>query len=105
MAAPRQSHGIISGEQSIGDWTPEQLRSFITNLLHVEPWTLPTGLNLKTVAVSEQLTLGDDGSEVGFFGTSPTTKPTVTGSKGANAALTSLLAALVELGLVKDTTS
>jgi hypothetical protein len=32
-------------------------------------------------------------------------KPTVTGSKGAIAALTSLMAALVALGLVIDTTS
>lgn len=32
-------------------------------------------------------------------------KPTVTGSKGANAALTSLIAALVSLGLITDTTS
>jgi len=32
-------------------------------------------------------------------------KPTVTGSKGANAALTSLMAALVTLGLVTDSTS
>ena len=35
----------------------------------------------------------------------PTTKPTVTGSKGGNAALTSLMTALVALGLVTDTTS
>jgi hypothetical protein len=32
-------------------------------------------------------------------------KPTVTGSKGGNAALTSVLAALVTLGLITDTTS
>ena len=41
----------------------------------------------------------------GFFGTAPAAKPTVTGSKGANAALTSLLTALSGLGLVVDSSS
>jgi hypothetical protein len=34
-----------------------------------------------------------------------TTAPTITGSKGGNAALTSLISALVELGIVKDGTT
>jgi len=43
---------------------------------------------------------------IGFYGlATPIAKPTVTGSKGANAALTSLMTALVALGLVIDTTS
>lgn len=42
---------------------------------------------------------------ISFYGATPAAKPTVTGSKGANAALTSLMAALVTLGLVIDTTS
>lgn len=42
---------------------------------------------------------------IGFFGASPAAKPTVSGSKGANAALTSLLTALATLGLVTDSTS
>jgi hypothetical protein len=43
---------------------------------------------------------------IGFYGlATPVAKPTVTGSKGANAALTSLMTALVALGLVLDTTS
>lgn len=44
-------------------------------------------------------------SKVGFYGTTPVVKPTVTGSKGSNAALTSLIAALVAQGLITDTTS
>lgn len=43
--------------------------------------------------------------EEGFFGKAPVVKPTVSGSKGANAALTSLIAALVSLGLINDTTT
>lgn len=42
---------------------------------------------------------------IGFHGVSPTTRPTVTGSRGANAALTSLLTALAAKGLIIDSTS
>jgi hypothetical protein len=42
---------------------------------------------------------------IGFYNTSPVAKPTVTGSKGANAALTSLMTALAALGLVIDSTT
>lgn len=41
----------------------------------------------------------------GANGAAASGKIVVTGSKGANAALTSLLAALVTLGLVTDTTT
>lgn len=44
-------------------------------------------------------------TQAGAYGTPPLSKPTVTGSKGGNAALTSLMTALVSLGLVKDTTT
>jgi hypothetical protein len=42
---------------------------------------------------------------MGFFAATPVAKPTVTGSKGGNAALGSLLTALANLGLVTDSTS
>ena len=42
---------------------------------------------------------------IGFFGTKKISKPTVSGSKGANAALASLMTALSNLGLVVDSTS
>jgi hypothetical protein len=42
---------------------------------------------------------------VGFFGVGPVTKPTVTGSRGGNAALASLLTQLAALGLITDSTS
>ncbi len=44
-------------------------------------------------------------SKAGFYGAVPVVKPTVTGAKGGNAALTSLIAALVAQGLITDTTS
>lgn len=41
----------------------------------------------------------------GFYDSQPSTKPTVTGSTGANAALQNLLAALEALGLIVDNTT
>jgi len=40
-----------------------------------------------------------------FYGAAPAAKPTVTGSKGGNAALASLLTALATLGLITDSTT
>lgn len=42
---------------------------------------------------------------MGFNGATPTAKPTITGSRGGNAALASLLSALDTLGLVVDSTT
>lgn len=42
---------------------------------------------------------------IGFYGTTKKSKQTVTGSKGANAALASLLTALSTIGLVVDSSS
>ena len=42
---------------------------------------------------------------IGFYGAAPAAKPTVTGSRGANAALASLLTALATLGLITDSSS
>jgi hypothetical protein len=42
---------------------------------------------------------------VGFGGNAPLAKPAITGAKGSNAALASLLAALVSYGLISDTTT
>lgn len=43
--------------------------------------------------------------KMGFFAKAPAAKPTVTGSRGGNAALASLLTALANLGLITDSTS
>jgi hypothetical protein len=42
---------------------------------------------------------------LGFYNAAPIAKPTVTGAKGGNAALTSLLTQLATLGLVTDSTT
>jgi hypothetical protein len=46
-----------------------------------------------------------DGGKIGFFDALAASKPTVTGSRGGNAALASLLTALATLGLVTDSSS
>jgi len=43
--------------------------------------------------------------DVGFYGTTPQAKQTVTGSRGGNAALTSLLTALATIGLITNNTT
>ena len=45
------------------------------------------------------------GTDIGFFGATATTKPTVTGSRAGNAALADLLTELATLGLITDSTS
>ena len=43
--------------------------------------------------------------KIGFFGSAPVAKPTVTGAKGGNAAITSLLSQLAAYGLIVDSTT
>lgn len=43
--------------------------------------------------------------KIGFFGSTPVVKPTVSGSLGGNAALTSLVTALAALGLIVNSTT
>jgi hypothetical protein len=45
------------------------------------------------------------GTKIGFYGTAAASKPAVSGAKGSNAALGSLMTALAGLGLVTDSTS
>ena len=52
---------------------------------------------------SGRTVVGPEG--VGFFGATPAAKQTVTGSRGGNAALASLLTGLANLGLITDSSS
>ncbi len=72
------------------------------NLINREP-TGPVQV-LTGSGAGLRLYLGPNG-ETGFFGSVGTTKATVTGAKGSNAALASLLTALSGYGLVTDSTS
>jgi len=55
-----------------------------------------------TIVGTTSLNLGGSGTSLGFFGLSPVTRRTVTGSKASGAALASLLLALVNYGLIVD---
>lgn len=57
-------------------------------------WTTPTGLSINPT-----------GQHIGFNGTTPIAKPAFSGAKGGNAALASVIAALVAYGLGTDTTT
>ena len=66
-------------------------------------------LRILRLAGSGSLNLGNGiGAKLwtpGFNGTAPTAKPTVTGSRGGNVALQSLLTALNSMGLITDSTT
>jgi hypothetical protein len=46
-----------------------------------------------------------DGTKLGFYGATAIVRPDVTGSRGANAALASLLTELANLGLITDSST
>ena len=52
-----------------------------------------------------QLEMVGTGKRIGFLGATPAARQTVTGSRGGNAALTSLLTGLASLGLIEDLTT
>lgn len=54
---------------------------------------------------SDGVRVGALGTQVGFFGANGSTRPVVTGSRGGNAALASLLNALALLGLITNNTT
>jgi hypothetical protein len=60
-------------------------------------------LHIGVASGAAELRIGD--SQLGFFGTAPVAKPTVSGSRGGNAALASLLTALAGLGLLTDSST
>jgi hypothetical protein len=63
-------------------------------------WAIKTGLGL--VELGDALKIVGN---IGFYNHAPAAKPTVSGSRGANAALASLLTALAGLGLLTDSSS
>jgi hypothetical protein len=56
-----------------------------------------------SVAIAKDL--AHRGTLLGFYNTSPASKQTVTGSRGGNAALASLLTALATTGLITDSST
>jgi hypothetical protein len=65
------------------------------------------GANWYCDTMARGVTSGISGASmtVGFFGGTPVVKPTVSGAKGSNAALGSLLTQLASLGLITDSST
>ena len=72
------------------------------------------GSALTTIGTNGELTvrqgtstvrLQTNSTGIGFFGVTPVARPNVTGSRGGNAALASLLTSLANLGLITDSTT
>lgn len=63
----------------------------------------PSGEYRFTIGGTTPVRIG--GGALGFFDATPTIKPTITGAKGGNAALGSLLTALAGLGLITDSST
>lgn len=74
--------------------------AYVQNQGYMTTTAATTALALKAPIDSPAFT-----TKVGFNGTAAITKPTVTGAKGGNAALTSLITALVNYGLITDSTT
>jgi hypothetical protein len=79
----------------------------------VQPMTTAAPIAATTLTTSGNTTIGGTltvtgdarfNGKIGFNNTAPIAKPTVSGAKGSNAALGSLLTALAAYGLVIDTT-
>jgi len=64
-----------------------------------------SGLALKVTNGAVEFASAAFTGDVGFFGTAPAAVQDVSGARGANAALTSLIAALVAYGLITDSTT
>ncbi|GAA3384476.1 hypothetical protein [Streptomyces racemochromogenes] len=100
--------GGVSGD------TFDRWRVLANGTLELGPGNAARDTNLRRSAANELTT--DDalivslmfrhlGTTAGFYGATAVTKPSVTGSRGGNAALASLLTALATLGLITDSTT
>lgn len=90
-----------------GERTLLRLSSWLTTAADASRATRGAIEMLDNGATRTPIAFGANGtaSILGFHGTAPVVKPTVTGSKAANAALTSLLTALAGYGLITDSST
>lgn len=64
-----------------------------------------SGASAHVGTTGANLMLGASGGGLGFYGSAGATKPTITGSRGGNAALASFLTQMASLGLLTDGTT
>ena len=100
----------VSGLSSTGVLTVTIVAVGYSVTLPINPISVTGGsgqgatLNLNWSAANG-ITLGSSGQKIGFYGAAPITKPSITGSRGGNAALASVIAALSAYGFVMDITT
>ena len=104
----------VIGDSATGDWlaNDSNLTQYISsNWVFYVP---VEGMRVWDKATSQALVYNSSGAwenelaaaaKVGFFGATPITQPTVSGSKSSNVALTSLIAQLANLGIIIDSTT
>jgi len=74
-------------------------------LVDVSGMNIKDGTNIEVGTSIGTKIAASSSQKLGFFGATPIVQPTVTGSRGGNIALASLLTDLVSLGLIVDGTS
>lgn len=87
--------------------TPDQLYICFRVSAGTYEWALLMASGVDAVVDDLEVNgaLNHDGSTIGFYGVAPAAKPAVTGSRGGNAALASLLTSLATIGLITDTST
>lgn len=80
-----------------------QLRRGSNEIINISP--IGTSITDNIFLGSNSTTSLTIHSKIGFYSATPIVKPTITGSKGGNAALTSLLSALSSFGLIINSTT
>ena len=103
---------VRAGADNTGDITLRTVTAGATaveRLRVMNTGTLGIGTTTDGLTAAGSLAIAKDlahrGTLAGFFNTAPAAKPTVTGSRGGNAALASLLTGLAGLGLITDSSS
>lgn len=76
-----------------------------TGLSPIEQSRFEVGVDSESYISHEADRISHFTNKMGFFSTTPISRPTVTGSRGGNAALASLLTALANLGLITNSTT
>jgi hypothetical protein len=94
--------GVVMTVPTVQDWS---VGVRTTGAFVLNSGNAFAGTDVVSISAAGAVRLGASGGAVGFLGATPATRPTVTGAKGGNAALASLLTALAALGLVTDSTT
>lgn len=102
FAPPRSFRGDATNLRVVSQKNWEAL---VTHLNQYVPFFDEDGnLNLLTAKIeADALTV--DGTKLGFYSAPPVVRPDITGIRQSNTALTNLLIALADLGLITDSTT